>query len=307
MKNQIKEVHVIKINSNNHTFKMSQHNESITICESGDIVTFETLDCFCNCLLPESAIFGVDNPKYSNPATGPLHIKGAKYGETLAVDILDIKLGEVGIHVSGPVNKIFDDRVKDFKINRMRVENDIVRLTSKLTISSKPMVGIIGVAAKEDISTSLPGVHGGNLDCSDISKGATVYLPILVDGGLLVMGDLHALMGDGEVGECGLEIEGEVTVKVTLIKGKSISSPRVETDDYLGIIGLGNTLEDACEHASKEMLKYLIEDLNIDKHEASKIISLCGDLKICQIVNDIKTVEMRLPKRIIEIIRGSSV
>lgn len=76
--------------------------------------------------------------------------------------------------------------------------------------------------------------------------------------------------------------------------------PRIETDDFLAIVGLGNTLEDACEYASKEMLKYLIEEMNIDKDESSKILCLCGDLKICQIVNEIKTVVMKLPKMIIE-------
>lgn len=285
---------------NIHTFKMSPHNENITLCESGDIVIFETLDCFSNRLLPESAVFGIDNPKYSNPATGPLHIKDARCGDTLKIEILDIKLGETGVFISGPVNKIFDNQVKAFKVNRINVVNEIVNLSSKLKVKSKPMIGIIGVATNEEISTSLPGVHGGNLDCNDISKGSTVYLPEFVDGGLLVIGDLHGLMGDGEIGECGLEIEGTVTVKVTLIKGNSISSPRIETDDFIAIVGLGNTLEEACEHASKEMLKYLIEEVKIDKDESSKILCLCGDLKICQIQNEIKTVVMKLPKMIIE-------
>lgn len=289
-----------KINTNIHTFKMSPHNENITLCESGDIVIFETLDCFSNSLLPESAVFGIDNPKYSNPATGPLHIKDARCGDTLKIEILDIKLGETGVFISGPVNKIFDDQVKTFKVNQINVVNEIVNLSSKLKVKSKPMIGIIGVATNEEISTSLPGVHGGNLDCNDISKGSTVYLPVFVDGGLLVIGDLHGLMGDGEIGECGLEIEGTVTVKVTLIKGNSISSPRIETDDFIAIVGLGNTLEEACEHASKEMLKYLIEEVKIDKDESSKILCLCGDLKICQIGNEIKTVVMKLPKMIIE-------
>lgn len=289
-----------KIKSSIHTFKMSPHSENLTICESGDIVIFETLDCFCNCLIPESAVFGVDNPKFSNPATGPLYIKDAKCGDTLKIDILDIKLGEIGVFISGPVNNFFDDHLIEFKVNRMKVENEIVNLSSKLRTKSKPMIGVIGVAVNEEISTALPGVHGGNLDCNDITKGSTVYLPIFVDGGLLVIGDLHALMGDGEIGECGLEIEGTVTVKVTLIKDKRISSPRIETDDFLAIIGLGSTLEEACEHASKEMLIFLIEELKMDKHEASKILCLCGDLKICQIVNQIKTVTLKLPKTILE-------
>ena len=291
---------MIKVRSNIHTFKMSPYSENKTICESGDIVTFETLDCFCNCFLPESAEFGVDNPKYSNPATGPLYVKNARCGDTLKIEIMDIQLGNTGVLVTGPVNKHFEDQLKEFKINRIKVENDIVNLTSNIKIQAKPMIGVIGVAVNEEISTSLPGVHGGNLDCSGIAKGSTVYLPIFVDGGLLAIGDLHALMGDGEIGECGLEIEGTVTVKVTLIKDKVISSPRIETDDFLEIIGLGNTIEEACENASQEMLRYMIQDLKIDNHEAAKLLCLCSDLKICQIINQVKTVVCRIQKSILE-------
>jgi len=101
---------MIKIGSNIHTFKMSPYSENKSICESGDIVTFETLDCFCNCFLTESAVFGVDNPKYSNPATGPLYIKNARCGDTLKIEIMDIQLGNTGVLVTGPVNRYFEDQ-----------------------------------------------------------------------------------------------------------------------------------------------------------------------------------------------------
>lgn len=291
---------MIKIQKDTHLFKMSPLSDNVTKCESGDVVVFETLDCFSNTLLLESAVFGVDNPKSSNPATGPLYINGASSGDTLKIDILDITVGDIGIFISGAVNKIFDSHLSELKVNRIHVEDDIVNLSAKHRVKSKPMIGVIGVAAIEAISTSLPGIHGGNLDCNDICKGSTVYLPILVDGGLLSIGDLHALMGDGEIGECGLEIEGTVTVRVTVIKNTSISSPRIETEDMLGIIGLGHTLEDACEHASQEMLKHMINVLNMDSHEASKILCLCGNLKICQIVNQVKTVMMKIQKNFLE-------
>ncbi len=60
-----------------------------------------------------------------------------------------------------------------------------------------------------------PMDHGGNMDCTQIKAGTTLYLPVYVPGALLSMGDLHAVMGDGEVCGCGLEIEGMVTVRVT--------------------------------------------------------------------------------------------
>ena len=64
--------------------------------------------------------------------------------------------------------------------------------------------------------------------------------------------------------------------------------------------GLGNTIEEACENASQEMLRYMIQDLKIDNHEAAKLLCLCSDLKICQIINQVKTVVCRIQKSILE-------
>lgn len=287
---------MIKIPKNQHIFKMSRNNPIASRCQSGDTVVFETLDCFSNMLLPEGAVFGADNPRYSNPATGPLYVEGAEVGDTLKVEIMDIKLGELGIFISGPINAIFDQTLESFHLSRIKVSEGDVCLSPDVKVKSKPMVGVIGVATVDDIPTALPGVHGGNLDCGDVTVGSTIYLPVQVAGALLAIGDLHALMGDGEIGEGGLEIEGTVTVKVSVIKNMKLTTPRVETEAYIEVIGLGATIEDACQHASREMLKYLISSGGMDGHEASKILSLCGHLKICQIVNQIKTVTMRLER-----------
>ncbi len=290
---------MIKIHKNQHILKMSQNNPIASRCQSGDTVVFETLDCFSNMLLPEGAVFGADNPRFSNPATGPLYVEGAEVGDTLKVEIMDITLGELGIFISGPINAIFDQTLESFHLSRIKVSEGDVYLSPDVKVKSKPMVGVIGVATVDDIPTALPGVHGGNLDCGDITVGSTIYLPVQVAGALLAIGDLHALMGDGEIGEGGLEIEGTVTVRVSVIKDMTLTTPRIETETFIELIGLGNTLELACEHASKEMLKYLMTTYEVDGHEAAKILCLCGHLKICQIVNQIKTVTMRLEREFI--------
>ena len=103
-------------------------------------------------------------------------------------------------------------------------------------------------------------------------------------------------MGDGEIGECGLEIDGRVTVKVTVIKNKMLTGPLLEMDDYIEIIEFGSTLEEASIKASQSMLRYMIEVLRFDKHEAALLLNLCGNLKVCQQVNTIKSVAMKMPK-----------
>ena len=90
----------MKIDKENHVFNMSPYNQPAATCNSGDVVVFETMDCFSNALIPENATFGEDNLKNNNPATGPLYINNAKVGDTLKIDIIDIEVGDVVIYIS---------------------------------------------------------------------------------------------------------------------------------------------------------------------------------------------------------------
>ena len=284
------------IKSSCHVFGMNKEYKPAATCVSGETVIFETLDCFCNNFTPIHTVWGKDNPKNSNPATGPLFIENCEVGDSLKIEILDIELGEIGIMVTGPVNLVYEDYLDEIKIHRLSVENDTVYVNDMFSLKARPMIGVIGVATQEPISTALLGRHGGNLDCNDITKGTNLYLPVYVKGGLLSIGDLHALMGDGEIGECGLEIDGRVTVKVTVIKNKMLTGPLLDMDDYIEIIEFGSTLEEASIKASQSMLRYMIEVLRFDKHEAALLLNLCGNLKVCQHVNTIKSVAMKMPK-----------
>lgn len=290
---------MIKIDKSNHVFKMSISNAPAQYCHSGDTLKFETLDCFSNVLIPEGTEFEVDLLKNTNPATGPLYIYDCQIGDTLKIEILDIEVGDVGIFVTGPVNALFENYFEKFTINRIKVQNGVATLPRNMDVPTRPMIGVIGVATEGALSTGLPGIHGGNLDCNDICKGSTLYLPVFTEGGLLAIGDLHALMGDGEIGECGLEIGGMVTIRVTVLKGKHIAAPILETEDFIEIIGLGSTLEEASQNASKHMLDYMIHELNMSENDAAVRVCLCGNLKICQHVNSVKTVAMKIDKSMI--------
>ena len=63
------------------------------------------------------------------------------------------------------------------------------------------------------------------MDSRKITKGTTVYLPVRVPGGLLAMGDVHAVMGDGEVCETGVEINADIQVRIRLIKNFELNWP----------------------------------------------------------------------------------
>src|SRR5260221_9027689 len=139
---------------------------------------------------------------------------------------------------------IFPGRATDVPWD-IDLETKVVRLREpssarlKLEFPARPMVGCIGVAAPGDFApTSAPaGAYGGNLDYNEIGEGATVILPVYHPGGLLFVGDGHALQGDGEAIGTGVETSLEIELSIDLRKKVDISGPRVETKDWLISVG----------------------------------------------------------------------
>ena len=122
-----------------------------------------TYDCFTNRFIPEGTDY-YNTPKMpGNPATGPLYIEGAKEGDMLKIDILDIETGPTGIVMLGPNNgnerEFFEKRI----VKRVPVRDGFAWYDNKITIPVQPMIGVIGVAPKgEGVSTVTPLDHGGN-------------------------------------------------------------------------------------------------------------------------------------------------
>lgn len=287
---------MINIERNNIIYKMSKDNKPVAYAKSGDTVTFHTFDCFKNQLLPENAKLDTDAPSLNNPTTGPLYIDGALPGDTLKVEVIDIEVGALGIGCSGPSLKCFHEKLEEFRIKRIKVNDGMAEIFEHVFVPIEPMIGVIGVAPLEDnIPTALPGNHGGNMDCKQIKKGAVLYLPVLTEGALLAIGDLHALMGDGEVSECGLEIEGKATVKVTILPKTGRTVPAVYVDDKWITIASCKTLDEAAEEATRMMFEFLTEEVDMDAYDAGMLLSLTGNLAVCQNCNSDKTMRMELP------------
>ncbi len=162
------------------------------------------------------------------------------------------------------------------------------------------MVGVIGTAPqKETPSTAMVGDWGGNLDSNCISPGATVFLPVFVDGALVYLGDVHARMGDAEASGTGLEICAQVKVKIDLVKNMRVSYPYIETDELMITTGTGTEFYKAARIAVEEMLERLVELKGITKEEAYMLISIAGDVRVnqaCKCPTDI-SVRVEFPKR----------
>lgn len=282
-------------------YAMSPKNSPVLKVEEGATVIFETCDCF------ENQITSVDTPYNSldwsriNPATGPVYVEGAEPGDILAVTIERIEIADHGVMLTGPGLGVVGNELEKNQIKLIPIHGEKAVFQEGLELPLNPMIGVIGTAPEMDeISCGTPGLHGGNMDCKIIKEGSTVYLPVNVPGALLAMGDLHAVMGDGEVSVSGVEIQGEVTVQVKVLKSLDWKLPLVRTTESLYTIASELSLDEAVITATKNMIFILETNCKLTKDDAIKLLSIAGNLQICQVVDPLKTVRMELSIHILE-------
>lgn len=254
----------------------------------GESVTVETYDTSTGRIRKAAdvpAFVAVRDPNKVNPAAGPIYVEGAEPGDALAVTIEAIRLEPVGFVRALKGAGVIQEGIREHGVVMVRVDGDGQHLIygEKLRFPARTMVGVIGTAPPEGVVyTAHPGPQGSNIDLTIIREGATVYLPVHHPGGLLAIGDVHASMGDGEVCGTGVEIAGEVTARVELLKGQAPARVWVETPDAWATTGQGGSLDDAVKQAVEGMTAFLMERFAIDKTEAFLLVSARGDVRIGQ-------------------------
>lgn len=264
-----------------YVYNFSADNEPVKKVKTGESIRFKTLDCFSNQVSSEDQLVTSLDFNRVNPATGPVFVEGAETGDVLVVDILEIDVADRGfiatLPETGPLSKESEIRTKEIPIE----DGQIVFNDVKLPID--PMVGVIGVAPKDgEVACGFPGAHGGNMDCSKIVRGSRLYFPVNTKGALFQLGDLHARMGDGEIAGSGVEIPGEVEVKLDLIKNLEIKWPILETKDMWYAIGSDEKFEKALHFASKQVQGLICDQYEWDETDAYLYMSAVGSFEICQ-------------------------
>lgn len=290
---------MIRLDKHSSTYTFSPDNPPAIRVEPGTVLVFETLDALNEQIRSDEDSASQIDLEHVNAATGPVFVNGAKPGDTLVAEILDIQPAEVGSaeiipgfgflqeSIPGPYTKVF------------HLEKDgTFKYGDSIRIGLKPMIGTIGVAPIEAITTLSSGIHGGNLDTTDICPGSKVFLPVQVNGALFGVGDVHASMGDGEVCGTGIECGAEVTIQLDLIKNHPIRRPRIETGAEWMCVASGEGLEKAIKLALQDMVEWLQVEHQLSAEEAYVLTSLVGDVRIGQVVDPMVTVRVAVPKKI---------
>lgn len=290
------------IHSANHHHGWDNTFEPIEMVAPGTTVEFECLDCSGGQLHADASINDLDQLDFNliNPVTGPIFVDGAKPGDVLKVSIQQFKPTGFGWTGNIPGFGLLADQFTESALQIW--DFDPKSLTPSAfgkfaKVPLKPFAGTIGVAPSE------PGLHsvvpprrvGGNLDIRDLSAGTTLYLPVEVEGALFSIGDTHAAQGDGEV--CGTAIESpmNVVVELDVVKNMHLDSPifstpgpvtnHLDSKGYQVTTGIGTDLITCARNAVTQMIELITKEHHMPAEQAYMLCSVCGDLRISEIVN----------------------
>ena len=243
---------------------------------------------------------------FVNGATGPIKIAGAKAGDMLTVDILDMELDALGFTALWPGIGMFPDwvRQKEFGYTPrvMDVRDGHVHWNERVKLPVRPMIGVMGVAPLLGaVPTVDNGPNGGNLDIQEFCPGTRVMFRVHEDGAHFFAGDCHAIQGDGEANGMGAtEIAAVLTLRIALsTAAERLTWPRMETETHIGTIGCARPLEDAMRIAFEEMVYWLEDDYAIPAPEAYMLLGQIAEARCTQVVNPKYTYVCKVPKGIL--------
>lgn len=262
-------------------------------------IIFETHDCYGGIITNENQTNKDVIPSLNNLATGPVYFEGVYPGDVLEIKIEKIKCNSPGFSLCSKGEGFIGEDIND-SFNRIFHFDDMVYFGNSIKLPIQPMIGVIGVAPKEISNNVIPGDHGGNMDTKLIKEGAILYLPVFHEGGLLGIGDLHAVMGDGEALYEGLECSGEVEVTVNVRKDLKIDIPFINVDNKLFSVATDVDIESSLKKALRKLIAFLLDHSDIDYYTAAYICNFYGDLQISQVVDPKKTSRMAIDLEILE-------
>ncbi|MCB4770364.1 acetamidase/formamidase family protein [Ancylobacter sp. Lp-2] len=174
--------------------------------------------------------------------------------------------------------------------------------------------GTMGLAPAEAdfVSTIPPNYTGGNMDDWRITKGARMYYPVAVPGGLFSCGDAHASQGDSELSGTAIEISltGEFEfilhkqdrLEGTILEG--LTHPLLENDDVWSVYGFSvanylaelgpdhqyeilkrSSLDNAMRDAFRKLRRFLMTVHKLSEDEAISLMSVAADFAVTQVVD----------------------
>ena len=297
---------------------------------SGDTVSIETMMHSHDKIQPGTTMEQIVELRKANPGggphsmTGPIYINGAEPGDVLEIRILKIepKAWATNFNLPGKdfptigalASEMPEGHVKFFPID---LQKRAIEFKPGINIDLQPFPGTLAVGidpndpaprkggVKDDpmapVSTLRPWKNGSNMDINELQEGSTLFIPVLLKGGLLWTGDSHCRQGNGEVNLTALECSyKEIRLQLIVRKDMKLDWPFIETRTHWISTGFNEDLNVAMVNAVREAVDWLANQkmVTMTRYEAYGLVSMVGDCRVSQVVDVRKGVHCMIPKSI---------
>lgn len=256
--------------------------------------------------------------------TGPIRVRGARPGDVLSIHVESLELRcDYGIvsnrHGRGALPGEYPLDGADVVSVLARVDEAGAAPRGSIAVGAsdarrvrfplRPFLGTMGVAVAGEVRAHSvpPGAHGGNVDVSLLGAGATLHLPVQVEGALAYVGDPHFAQGDGEVALTAFEAPLRARLRFDIVPSESLVAPRPlwgETDELLIPIGLDADLNEAMRACVRAAIAMLVE-AGMEPAHAYAYLSAAGDFAVSQVVDRVLGVHGKIRKAdLVELLQG---
>jgi len=269
--------------------------------DPGDSVVFDTRDASDHYYSRKSTHADVlgRGPFTGHPLTGPVFVRGAAPGDTLVIEIVDVRPAlDFGWTAIRPGRGLLpeSDFAKPF-LNVWDLGGGVARMDKRVAVPIEAFPGVMGVALDEPggHSTMPPRRSGGNMDIRQLTSGATLFLPVLVPGALFSVGDAHGAQGDGEVCITAVEMSAQCTLRFDLRRGQMVPEPQLRSPrppagegrrgPWYATTANGPDLYASSQQTIRYMIDHIVREHGLSREEAYVVCSVAVDLKISEIVD----------------------
>lgn len=241
-------------------------------------------------------------------AAGPIRINGAKPGDSIQLEILDIGTVNWGwsaiIQIIGLLKGEFDDTVVIWDVHDKYCTSRGDFL-SGIRVPKNPFLGVMGTSPSSGKFGMIPPRQfGGNMDNPLLTRGTKLVLPVHNNGGMISFGDLHAAQGTGEVCGTAIETSGTLTARIHVLEGMKSEYPVARVPgrhmhDSIVTMGIADDLKEASITALRQMISLLHDEKGLTDKESYVLCSVAGNLQISEIVDEPNyVVSLALPENI---------
>ena len=285
------------LSRNQRIYFLDPAAEPAIAIDSGEELIVETWDAFEGLRDPAA----LDAKALKGPATGPIYVNGAEPGDALKVEFISITPKDGAAHMVMPGRGFLEEEFTEGYPTVMAFDGPQVVLPSGLKLPMQPSMGLVATTPTYVQNTaSDSGPYGGDIDMKELVAGSVIYMPVFVPGGLLALGDCHAVVGDGAVAGTGAECSADSQIRVTIMKGMGLDSPQALTPEHFVVLSYGEDLAPAMKQAVRAMVDFLVREKGMSPYDAYTLCSLAGDVRVSRTFRPISPVKMMLSRQALE-------